>query len=345
MITEKIFGKLRGIDIPEVTISNANGMEVSIISYGATIRSVIVPTADGKRADIALGYAAPQDYAENSGHFGGTIGRYANRIGGAAFSIDGVEYHVTANENKNCLHGGKFGFDAKIWNYTPDREANAVTFTCKAADGEEGFPGNVEAFFTVTVTEDNKMILNYRGKTDKATPFGMTNHWYMNLNGHESGTHFENELQIHSDGYTVNNAELIPTGEIRALDPVLDFRQMKAIGQDIEALKDSPSKGYDHNYVIGEAGVMKNIAAAYGPKAGIFMKLRSDAPAVQLYTGNYITERAGKDNTVYHAYNGFCLETQLYPDSPNKPQFPNCILRPGEEYTHTAEFAFSTKTA
>lgn len=345
MIFEKLFDNLKGIDIPEIILTNTNGMEVSILTYGATIRNVVVPTADGCRIDISLGYDTVEEYVENGGHFGGTLGRFANRIGGAAFVLDGVQYDLVVNDNGlNCLHNGEKCFDTKIWDYVIDNAENSVTFTCKAADGEAGFPGEVHASFKVTLTEDNHMILKYGATTDKATPINMTNHWYFNLNGHDDGDPLDNVLQIFSDSYLLGDAGMIPTGEIGKVEGTpMDFRTPKTIGRDIEPMLNTPTIGYDMHFVIGEPGVMKDMGVLTSMKTGITMKLRSDAPGFQFYSGNFITDRKGKDGTTYGPRSGVCMETQVNPDAPNKPQFPNSILRPGEEYSHTADFSFEWK--
>lgn len=341
MITERVFDTVKGIQIPEITLHNSNGMEVSILSYGATIRSVFVPSSAGKKYEVCLGYDTIREYIENSGHFGGSIGRFANRIANAAFDLDGKHYELAANTPPNHLHGGIHGWDTKIWKYTTDTAENSVTFTCKSADGEEGYPGEVSVSAKFTVTEDNRMVIEYRAVTDKATPVNMTNHWYFNLNGHASGDILDHELQLFADAYTEVDPGLIPTGTILPVDGTpLDFRTAKTIRQDFDAVKNQPTGGYDHNYVLGEPGTFKKFAILKGNKSGITMTAFTNMEAFQLYTGNNIHDRKGKEKAEYHNFSAMCLEPHHFPDSVNKPQFPSPILRPGEEYYHHTEFKF-----
>lgn len=343
MVTERIFDKLRGIDIPEVTLHNSSGMEVSILAYGATIRSVVVPTRSGKKVDVCLGYDTVEEYVQNGGHFGGSIGRFANRIAGAAFDLDGVHYTLAANTPPNHLHGGIHGWDTKIWNYTVNSEENSVTFTCKSADMEEGYPGEVTVSAKFTAAEDNRMIIEYTAVTDKATPVNMTNHWYFNLNGHESGNVFGHSLQLFADAYTEVNDELIPTGTILPVAGTpLDFTTEKTIGQDIETVKAQATGGYDHNFVLGNPGEFKKFSVLRGEKSGITMTGYTNMEAFQLYTGNHISPRKGKEKTEYRDFYGLCMEPHHFPDAVNKPQFPTAILRPGETYYHHTEFKFES---
>ncbi len=341
MITERIFGKIKGIEIPEITLHNAAGMEVSILTYGATIRSVLVPTASGKKVEVCLGYDTIDEYVKNDGHFGGSIGRFANRIGGAAFDLDGVHYTLAANTPPNHLHGGMHGWDTKIWQYTTNEAENSVTFTTKSADMEEGYPGEVQATGKFTLAEDNRMIFEYTAVTDKATPINMTNHWYFNMNGHDSGTVFGHELQLFADAYTETDEGLVPTGKILPVEGTpLDFRVMKTIGRDFEAMRAEATGGYDNNFILGDPGKFKKFAILRGEKTGITMTGCTNMEAFQLYTGNMLTERNGKDHAHYGFQSAICLEPHHYPDSVNKPQFPSPILRPGETYYHHTEFKF-----
>ena len=343
MITERIFGQIKGIEIPEVTLHNTSGMEVSILAYGATIRSVFVPTASGKKYEVCLGYDTIDEYINNNGHFGGSIGRFANRISNAEFDLDGQHYKLAANTPPNHLHGGIHGWDTKIWKYTVNKEENSVTFFCKSADMEEGYPGNVEFSGKFTVTEDNRMIIEYRAVTDKATPVNMTNHWYFNLNGHASGEVLDHELQLFADSYTEVDDGLIPTGNILSVEGTpLDFRTAKSIRRDFDQVKDLATLGYDNNYVLGDPGKFKVFAKLHGNQSGITMTASTNMEAFQLYTGNNITDRAGKEKARYKKYDGMCLEPHHCPDAVNKPQFPTAILRPGEEYYHHTEFKFES---
>ncbi len=341
MITERIFDEIRGVSIPEVTLHNAAGMEVSILSYGATIRSVFVPTASGKGVEVCLGYDTIAEYMQNSGHFGGSIGRFANRIAGAAFDLNGVHYTLAANTPPNHLHGGTHGWDTKIWDYTTDKEENSVTFTCRSADMEEGYPGEVHASAKFTLTEDNRMVIEYSAVTDKDTPVNMTNHWYFNLNGHASGSVLDHELQLLADSFTETDAGLIPTGKILPVEgTALDFRTPKTIRRDFEVVRAQPTKGYDNNFVLGEPGVFKKFAVLRGDKTGITMTAYTNMEAVQCYTGNSISDRKGKEKAQYTVNSGMCLEPHHFPNAVNQPEFPSAILHPGETYYHHTEFKF-----
>ena len=341
MITERIFGEIKGIQIPEITLHNSKGMEVSILAYGATVRSVIVPTADGKRVDVCLGYDTIEEYMTNGGHFGGSIGRFANRIGGAAFDLDGVHYTLAANTPPNHLHGGIHGWDSKIWNYTTDEKENSVTFTIKSADMEEGYPGEVNATARFTVTEENSMVIEYTAVTDKATPVNMTNHWYFNMNGQGNGDVLGHTLQLAADAITETDPGLVPTGKLLPVEgTVYDFRAGKVIGTDFAAVRPLDTAGYDNNFILGTPGEFKKFAVLTGDKTGITMTGYTNMEAVQFYSGNHISTRKGKANTEYNDMSGMCLEPHHYPDCVNKPEFPSGILRPGEKYYHHTEFRF-----
>ena len=341
MITERIFGEIKGISINEVTIHNKAGMEVSILSYGATIRSVIVPTANGKKIDVCLGYDTIEEYMANGGFFGASVGRFANRIKGAAFDLDGKHYTLAANEAPNHLHGGIQGWSKKIWNYTTDPDHNSVTFAVKSADGEEGYPGEVSTTAKFTVTEDNRMVIEYSATTDKATPINMTNHWYINLNGHASGDIMDHTLQLNAEGYTETDDKLIPTGKIISVEGTpYDFRTPKAIRTDFDAVRVLPTSGYDNNFVLGKPGEFKQAAVLKGDKSGLTMTAYTNMEGMQLYTGNHIHDRKGKANTEYHDMSGLCMEPHHFPDCVNKPEFPSAIVRPGETYYHHTEFKF-----
>ena len=341
MITERIFGEIKGIGIPEVTLHNAAGMEVSILAYGATVHSVLVPTASGKKVDVCLGYDTIEEYMQNSGYFGGTIGRFANRIGNAEFDLDGVHYKVAANTPPNHLHGGIRGWNTKIWDYTTDKEENSVTFSCKSADGEEGYPGEVHASGKFTLTEDNCMIFEFFAETDKATPINMTNHWYFNMNGHASGEVLDHELQLFADSTTETDSGLVPTGKILPVEgTALDFRTAKTIRRDFDQVKDLATKGYDNNMILGKPGEFKVFAILRGDKTGITMTGSTNMEAVQLYTGNNISDRKGKEKAQYTKFSGMCLEPHHYPNCVNIPDFPTATIRPGEKYYHHTEFKF-----
>lgn len=341
MITQKIFGEIQGIQIPEIIITNKNGAEMSWLTYGATLRSLFVPDKNGKRTDIALGYDTIEEYLTNGGHFGGTIGRFANRIANASFDLNGVHYALRTKNPPNQLHGGIKGFDTKIWKYRTDESTNSVIFTCRSADGEEGFPGEVEASAAYTLTDENVLVFEYRAITTQPTPINLTNHWYFNLNGQGNGNIFDHELWLSAENYTPVNENLIPTGIAPVEGTALDFRGTKTVGKDIAAMQSTFLNGYDNNFALGAPNEMKTFARVRGPKSGICMEAATNMEGVQLYTGNGIKDIAGKYHTRYEAYSGMCLETQHYPDCVNHPDFPTAIVNPGEEYYHRVEFRFS----
>ena len=336
MITKRLFGSADNQDVFEYTIRNGAGMEISILNYGATLRTVNVPGRDGKLVNVCLGYDTLAEYMNSNGHLGAGIGRYGNRIGNACFDLDGKHYELAKNNGVNHLHGGLKAFDSKIWDCSVNEAENTVEFKLFSPDGDEQYPGNLTAGTSFTLTEENKMIIRYSAVTDKATPINLTNHWYTNLNGQGVGNILDHSLQIFAECYTPVSDALIPTGEISPVEgTALDFRKMKTVGRDF------PEMGYDNNFAFGNPDVLKPMAVLVGNLSGIRMELSSTAAGCQFYTANGLTDRAGRDGARYGKYSGLCLETQCYPDSPNQPAFPNCILRPGETYRHTSEFTFT----
>lgn len=341
MITERLFDEIRTIPIVEVTLRNSAGMQLSVLNYGATIRNVVIPAASGKNVDVCLGYDSVAEYAENGGHFGGSIGRFANRISGAAFDLDGKHYTLAVNDPPNHLHGGLNPWDKKIWDYKTNEQENSVTFTCKSADMEEGYPGEVHASAKFTLYEDLRFSIEYTAVTDKATPVNMTNHWYFNLNGHYKGQILDHSLKLNTGEYSEIKAGLIPTGKICSVEGTpLDFREEKTIRQDFDKVLATETQGYDHNFVLGNPGEMKTFAVLHGDLSGITMTASTNMEAFQLYTGNHISERKGKEKSTYSNYSGMCMEPHHFPDAVNRPEFPSAILRPGETYYHHTEFSF-----
>lgn len=329
------------------TLTNDRGAEARITNYGGILVSLHVPDREGKLADVVLGFDELAPYLGKHPHFGCITGRYANRIGGAAFDLDGVTYEVTANSGKNHIHGGRQAFDKKVWNarLLPDKNALELTYT--SADGEEGFPGKLDCTVTYALTAANALEIEYRAVTDKPTVVNLTNHSYFNLKGEGNGDILGHMLTIPAENFTATDDALIPTG---ALEPVegtpLDFNKPVKIGQRINAPFKAlqQGKGYDHNYVLnGEPGSLKLAARVVEPASGRVMEVHTTDPAVQLYTGNHLKSVKGKGGHVYDARHGFCLETQKYPDSPNKPQFPSAVVRPGETYLHKTTFSFSAE--
>lgn len=327
--------------VVSITIENANHMRVTLLSYGATIQSIVVPDQAGNETDVVLGYDSPAEYEANNGYFGACIGRNGNRIANAAFTLNGRRFRLTPNEGVNQLHGGLCGFDKKIWNYSC-RE-NSVTFTTVLADGEEGFPGRLDVSITFTLSDDNALRIDYRAVSDADTVANFTNHAYFNLNGHASGEVLGHLLRLNANAYTPADEYTMPTGEIASVaGTCMDFRTAKPIGQDIKAEPLAGFGGYDHNFCLAGSG-LRPVAQAVGDVSGIVMDVETTLEGVQLYTGNSLTARTGKGGAQYAPYGGFCLETQHYPDAINQPAFPSAVLRGGEPLHETTIYRFGTR--
>ena len=342
------FGRLSdGREAKLVTIANKNGMSIEVTNYGATLVGAVVPDKNGRHDDVILGYADVTDYAKNGGFLGACIGRSGNRIGGAAFEINGVTYHLDQNENKNNLHSGNNGYDSQIWNMKTDEAASSVTFSRLSPDMEQGYPGNFEVSVTYTLTDDNEIKIHYEGKSDKDTIANMTNHSYFNLEGHDNGSILDHTLQLDADGFTEIDAEAIPTGVIGSVEGTpFDFRTAKRIGQDIE--KDNEQLkmggGYDHNFALKPDGTVKKIAEVKAPVSGRKMEVFTDCVGVQFYTGNFIENSwIGKDGKAYQKRGGLCLETQFFPDAIHHENFASPILKAGDTYSTTTIYKFSAE--
>lgn len=334
-----------GTPVELYTLVNANGLKAKIINYGAILVSLEVPDRNGKLADVVLGYNSLDDYLKRGGLFGAVVGRYANRIGGAKFTLNGVEYQLAPNNRPNHIHGGKKGFDKVIWRLEDlrgDGSEAAVKLSYVSQDGEEGYPGNLACSVTYTLTKDNELKINYEAETDKATVVNLTNHSYFNLAGHGAGDVLDHVLTLNADKYTVFNDALIPTGEIRSVKGTpLDFTTPTRIGARIAEM----GAGYDQNYVLdGGGGSPALCARVQEPTSGRVMEVYTTEPGVQLYTGNWLNSSVtGKGGKVYGKHGGFCLETQHYPDSPNKPNFPSVVLNPGQKFASVTVFKFSAQ--
>ena len=334
--------------IQEYELKNRNGMVIKITNYGATITSIQVPDRDGNFADVALGYDSVEGYinAIDRPYFGCVAGRYANRIAGGRFTLDGTDYELATNNGENHLHGGNMGFDKVVWEATPIKHGVELSYLAK--DGEEGYPGNLKVTVTYTLTDDNEIVMNYKAFTDKATPINLTNHTYFNLAGEGSGTINGHLLQINASRFTPVDAGMIPTGELREVAGTpFDFRDAKLISKDVNAANEQLKLGlgYDHNWVLDRKGEELELAATlYEPKSGRMLEVLTEEPSIQFYGGNFLDGRlTGKSGGVYNHRNGMCLETQHNPDSPNRPEWPSTILRPGEEYNTSTIYKFSTK--
>lgn len=350
-VEKKPFGEVEKKQVELYTLTNDKGVVMAVTNYGGIMVSLLVPDKAGKMGDIVLGYNDVAGYVKNNPYFGSTVGRYGNRIGKAKFSLDGKEYTLAANNGENSLHGGVKGFDKVVWDAKEVKADNAVGVELKylSKDMEEGFPGNLSVTVTYWLTNDNEFKLDYLATTDKATVVNLTHHSYFNLAGEGSGDILGHELMMNADKYTPVDVGLIPTGELPAVEGTpMDFKKPTAVGAridaDFEQLKFG--KGYDHNWVLNQKkpGEMTLAATVYEPKSGRFMEVMTTEPGLQFYTGNFLDGSIiGKSGKAYAFRNALCLETQHFPDSPNKPDFPSVVLQPGETYKTTTIYKFSTK--
>lgn len=330
------------------TLKNQNEMVVDITNYGATITSIRVPDRDGNIADVALGYHSVESYinAIDRPYFGSVVGRYGNRIANGSFILDNNEYTLATNDGQNHLHGGKMGFDKVVWK--AEVLEDSVKFSYLARDGEEGYPGNLALSVTYSLTDDNEIVMHYEATTDKPTVVNVTNHTYFNLSGEGATTINDHVLHINASKFTPVDAGLIPTGELRDVaETPFDFRKPKEIGRDLDA-HDTQLKyglGYDHNWVLDRIDDAVEIAAVlYDPNSGRVLEVLTTEPALQFYGGNFLDGRlVGKSGTAYQHRSGLCLETQHSPDSPNRPEWPSTVLRPGEKYNTTTVYRFGVK--
>jgi len=351
-IDRQPFGQLAdGTAVEQITLTNEGGMQVAFLTYGGTVTAIRTKDRDGQLANVALGFAELADYVEKNPYFGSIVGRYANRIAGAAFELDGQTYKLAANNGPNSLHGGQTGFDKRVW--TAEEVAGgdglAVALTYRSPDGEESYPGNLDVRVTYTLTDADEFRIDYEATTDRPTVLNLTNHTYFNLAGDGTGSIEQHELTIDADAFTPVDDTLIPTG---ALDKVagtpFDFREPTAIGarlrMDHEQLV--RGRGYDHNFVLNkpEPNALTLAARVREPVTGRVMEVHTTEPGVQLYTGNFLDGTlVGAAGRMYRQGDGFCLETQHFPDSPNQPDFPTTRLAPGETFRSTTIFRFSTE--
>lgn len=350
-LTRSAFGNLPdGQSVEAFTLTNAGGMEVKAITYGGIVTSLRVPDRAGQLGDVVLGYHHLEGYLKASPFFGCIVGRYGNRIGGGTFTLDGQTYTLATNNGPNHLHGGVRGFDRVNWKAEPFERPTevGVVFTHASPDGDQGYPGTLQATVTYTLTDDNTLRFDYAATTDKATPVNLTQHSYFNLAGAGAGDVLAHEIQINADRYTPVDTTLIPTGELAPVAGTpLDFRQPTRIGERIDA--DHPQiangKGYDHNFVLTRTGTgLEKVISVHEASTGRTMEVATTQPGVQFYTGNFLDGTiTGKEGRVYARRAGFCLETQHFPDSPNKPAFPSTILRPGGTYRQSTAYTFGTR--
>jgi len=347
MIVETFGAMPDGRAVNLYTLSARSGFQVSIINYGGIVVSVMVPVASANAVDVVLGYDDLDGYLSDRAHFGAAIGRYGNRIAHAVFTLDGVEYHLAKNNGDNNLHGGRKGFDKVLWS-AADVSANgadAVELTYLSKDAEEGFPGNLTARVTYTVTAQTELRIDYHAVTDRTTVVNLTNHSYFNLSGEGSGNVLNHEVMIAAERFTPVDSGLIPTGQLQPVEGTpFDFRKPAAIGSRIDA-SDEQLKlgaGYDHNFVLDHSdGALTLAARVREPNSGRVMEVLTTEPGVQFYSGNHLSDSIhGKGGKAYPPRSAFCLETQHFPDSPNQSSFPSTVLKPGEEYKTTTIYRF-----
>ena len=322
-------------------LENKNHMVVELIELGAAIRSIVVPTADGRMVDVAFGYDTVEEYEVGDVFIGAVVGRYGSRIRNGQFTLNGKQYQLYCNDQGNHLHGGQVGFGKRLWH--GEKAEGKVVFSYLSPDGEDGYPGNLFASVAYTLTENNRLVLEYRIKSDADTMVNLTNHCYFNLNGHASGSVLTHTVQLDCDYYTPGDATLVPTGEIRSVKGTpLDFTSPKQIGRDIDQPFDQLQygTGYDLNYVInGRPGTLRRAAKVWA-ESGITMQVYTTRPGMQFYSGNFLTGQHGKQGAVYARRSGLCMETQVFPNSMEYGHFPDPVVHTGEKLTHTTIYAF-----
>ena len=348
-IIKAAWGKTAGGEAVDMyTLTNGKGASVQIITLGGTIASIKVPDRAGKLGEVTLGFDSLDGYLKPHPFFGVLVGRYGNRIGKGTFTLDGKTYTLAKNNGENSLHGGRKGFDKYVWKAreVPSQDGLAIELVHVSPDGDEGFPGRLTATVVYTWTDANALRIDYTATTDKPTVVNLTNHAYFNLSSGAAGTILDHELTLGADQFTPVDKGLIPTGEIRAVKGTpFDFTTGRRIGQHIDAAGDEQIQfggGYDHNFVLKGTSGMRLAARVAEPTSGRVMEVTTTEPGVQFYTGNFLDGTiVGRGGKTYGKRAGFCLETQHFPDSPNKPAFPSVVLRPGQTYKTTTQYAFS----
>lgn len=351
-VQKKPFGNTAdGTPVDIITLRNGKGIEMTVLTYGGIIMSLKTPDRNGVADDIVMGYDTVAGYEANSPYFGSLIGRVGNRIGKGTFTLDGKTYTLATNNSPNHLHGGIKGWDKVVWKAGDpfqDRTGTGIRLEYTSADGEEGYPGTVTAHVVYTLTPENTLVVDYHATTDKPTVINMTQHSYFNLGGTRTTDILGHEVMLNADRYTPVDATLIPTGELATVAGTpFDFRTATAIGARINDTNTQLEygKGYDHNWVLTRSGEGLQLAArVHEPTTGRTLEISTTEPGIQFYTGNFLDGTiTGKSGRVYPHRSGFCLETQHFPDSPNKPAFPSIELRPGGEYKSQTVFKFGAK--
>jgi len=341
-IRKELYGEIDGNKVSQFNLSNEYGMTMKLINYGGIVTHMFIPGKDGTSEDVVLGYDRLQQYLDNTPYFGAIVGRYGNRIANGKFELDGKSYQLP-NNGQNHLHGGVKGFDKVVWDAEefifPDK--TSVVLTYASDDDDEGFPGKLDVKVTYSLTNDNELKIHYEATTDKPTVVNMTHHGYFNLKGQGNGDILDHHLQLMANRYLPVNENLIPTGELHEVqNSAMDFKTPHAIGSRIAEVEG----GYDHTWVLNnyDRKKMRMAAKVTEPESGRVMEVYTDQPGIQFYTGNFLDgSLTGKGGNRYHKHNGFCLETQHYPDSPNQPDFPSVVLRPGEMYETETVYKFS----
>ncbi len=338
------FGTARGQPVERFLLANERGLRVAILTYGGIVQSLEAPDRNGTLVNIVLGFNKLDDYVQRSPYFGALIGRFANRIAHARFSLDGNEYELPANQGPNSLHGGTEGFDKRVWQVR-HADHDRLHLQLESQDGDQGYPGNLEIQVTYIVSKENALSIEYRATSDQPTVVNLTNHTYFNLAGEGSGSIEDHVLTLHAERFTPIDAKLIPTG---AIEPVagtaLDFRMPKRIGEHLRASHEQIvlAQGFDHNYIVnGKEGTLRPAARVEEPSSGRVLEVLTTEPGLQFYSGNFLDGTlVGTAGAAYRQGDGFTLETQHFPDSPNIPAFPSTLLRPGHAFESTTVFQF-----
>lgn len=339
------FGKLTdGREASLFILKNKNGMEIAVTDLGASLVQVKIADCQGQIKDVVLGYDTAADYEAGTESFGGTVGRFANRLANGEFTIDGKSYSLTTNNGPNALHGGRDFYVHRLWTVEVEEE-NQVKFSLISEDGDQGFPGTMRIAVTYTLTEENEVLIHYDAVSDQDTPMNLTNHSYFNLGGHKSGSILSHKVSIQAHQLTETDENSLPNGKILDVAGTpMDFLTEKELGKDIEEEFEALriGNGYDHNYMVDGEGY-RQVAVARCEETGIVMTVKSDLPGVQVYTANYLNNEKGKNGAVYQAREGVCFETQFYPDAVNREEFPGGILKAGEAFSSTTCYQFTVE--
>lgn len=340
-LTKEIYGEVEGKQVFRFTIRNSNNMAVELITYGGIVTHLWVPDAAGNVADVVAGYHSLAEYVAGTSYFGSLVGRYANRIARGNFTLEAKMYQLARNNDANHLHGGVEGFNKKVWQAEdfifPDSAGVVLTLT--SPDGDQGYPGNLQVQVTYTLTNRNELKIDYLATTDAPTIVNLTHHSYFNLDGHNSGSVLNHKLQINGEAYLPVDQTLIPTGEIKPVEGTpMDFRQPHVIG---DRIAEVPG-GYDHTWVLktNHDSIPQLAARLWAPQSGRMLEVYTDQPGIQFYAGNMLDNIKGKQDAVYNQHDALCLETQHFPDSPNHPEFPTVVLKPGEKFVSHTVYRF-----